>query len=244
MSLPQRIEDFIAKMAVCSNFGAMQSVMRDYITALGLEKFAYWLVLPPSGPRQVLCLTNYAAAWQSHYRNEGYASFDLIGRYAAKSVVPFFWKQVSVQPDLTKKQMQIFEEAAETGLASGCSIPVYGPGNGKAVFSVAGEEDGDMFRRNVTAHKHELQLMANYAHEKIMHIYRPLHVSVAPALTTREIEILTWIARGKSRWEAGVILGISEDTVRVHLEKTRHKLGASNTVHAISMAIRHGLLRD
>ncbi len=61
-------------------------------------------------------------------------------------------------------------------------------------------------------------------------------------LTPHEIETLNWISRGKSRWETGVILGVSEDTVKARLEKCRHKLGATNTTHAIAIAILNGLL--
>ena len=61
-------------------------------------------------------------------------------------------------------------------------------------------------------------------------------------LTPTEIVTLTWIARGKSRWETGIILGISEDTVKARLEKCRGKLDASNTTHAISIALQKRLI--
>lgn len=61
-------------------------------------------------------------------------------------------------------------------------------------------------------------------------------------LTPREIETLLWAARGKGRWEISVILGVSEDTVKTRLEKSRQKLGAANTTHAIAIALLQGLL--
>ncbi len=70
--------------------------------------------------------------------------------------------------------------------------------------------------------------------------YKPLDEK--SKLTPPEIETLMWIARGKSRWETGVILGVSEDTVKARLEKCRQKLDASNTTHAIAIALLHGLL--
>jgi two-component system response regulator len=70
--------------------------------------------------------------------------------------------------------------------------------------------------------------------------YKPLDEK--SKLTPHEIETLTWIARGKSRWETGVILGVSEDTVKARLEKCRQKLDASNTTHAIAIALLHDLL--
>jgi DNA-binding NarL/FixJ family response regulator len=70
--------------------------------------------------------------------------------------------------------------------------------------------------------------------------YKPLDEK--NRLTPPEVETLTWIARGKSRWESGVILGVSEDTVKARLERCRQKLDASNTTHAIAIALLHGLL--
>lgn len=57
-------------------------------------------------------------------------------------------------------------------------------------------------------------------------------------LTSREIECLRWAALGKSEWEIGAILGISEHTSEKHLISARTKLGASNRVQAVAEAIR------
>lgn len=70
--------------------------------------------------------------------------------------------------------------------------------------------------------------------------YKPL--GKKDKLTPQEIETLTWIAQGKSRWETGVILGLSEDAVKARLERCRQKLDASNTTHAIAIALSQGLL--
>lgn len=245
MSLPQRIEKFITESAICSDLPSMLAAITSYMEGISIERFAYWLVLPASGvKKRVVCLTNYGRDWQDRYLEEGYASFDLVGRYAAKSVIPFLWSGVEALPDLTRMQRQIFDEGREAGLVSGASIPIHGPGSGKAVFSVADDTSTKTFETFFGHYKHELQLMANYAHENIMRLYSDQPLQDTPSLTPREVEILTWMSRGKSRWEAGMILGISEDTVRVHLEKARYKLGASNTTHAISLAIKFGLLRD
>ena len=36
-------------------------------------------------------------------------------------------------------------------------------------------------------------------------------------MSARELDCLKWTAAGKTAWEASVILGISEQTVRFHL---------------------------
>jgi LuxR family quorum sensing-dependent transcriptional regulator len=63
------------------------------------------------------------------------------------------------------------------------------------------------------------------------------------ALTARELEVLTWVARGKSAWEVGEILGIAKRTVDEHVATAVHKLDAGSRIHAVALAIRDGLIR-
>ena len=58
------------------------------------------------------------------------------------------------------------------------------------------------------------------------------------ALTKREAEVLTWIARGKSNRDAGEILGLSPRTINKHLEQIYAKLGVENRASATAIAIR------
>jgi DNA-binding CsgD family transcriptional regulator len=64
----------------------------------------------------------------------------------------------------------------------------------------------------------------------------PKKESVMP--NEREKEVLTWIARGKTAWEVGQILTISPRTVESYLNTAKKKLGAVNTVQAVSIALR------
>ncbi len=56
-------------------------------------------------------------------------------------------------------------------------------------------------------------------------------------LTSREREALTWVAEGKSDWEIAVILGLSETTVRFHVDNARKKLGAVNRAQAVARLV-------
>ena len=55
-------------------------------------------------------------------------------------------------------------------------------------------------------------------------------------LTSREREVLGWLARGKSNAEIGAILEISAATVGKHLEHIYPKLGVENRTAAASFA--------
>ena len=60
------------------------------------------------------------------------------------------------------------------------------------------------------------------------------------ALTDRQIEILTHVARGGSNRQIGQTLGISERTVRNHLRSISAKLSTSDRTRAVVVAIERG----
>ena len=63
-------------------------------------------------------------------------------------------------------------------------------------------------------------------------------------LTRREKDVLTWASEGKSAWEIGVILSISERTVKFHLSNIYRKFEVSTRAQAIVHALRNGLLEQ
>jgi two-component system NarL family response regulator len=61
-------------------------------------------------------------------------------------------------------------------------------------------------------------------------------------LTAREMEVLRAIAVGRSNKEIGVLLDITESTVKVHVSHLLEKLKAGGRAEAISLAVKRGLV--
>jgi DNA-binding CsgD family transcriptional regulator len=61
-------------------------------------------------------------------------------------------------------------------------------------------------------------------------------------VSARELDCLKWTAAGKTALEASIILGISERTVRFHLNAAREKLGCVTTTQAVAKAIVNQLI--
>ena len=62
------------------------------------------------------------------------------------------------------------------------------------------------------------------------------------ALTTREVEVLELIAAGETSASAASALGLSESTVRTHVEKMLTKLDAGNRASLVAKGFRLGYL--
>jgi DNA-binding CsgD family transcriptional regulator len=83
-----------------------------------------------------------------------------------------------------------------------------------------------------------------HAQEAASRLFLPVEAQVQkPSLTRRELECLSWTMEGKTAWETGAILSISERTAVLHLQNAMQKLGAVSKHQAVLKAMRLGLIR-
>lgn len=62
-------------------------------------------------------------------------------------------------------------------------------------------------------------------------------------LTARELEVLTLIRDGYRNKQIAIRLDIAETTVNFHIKNVVEKLGAKDRTHAVTIALRRGLLQ-
>jgi len=68
-------------------------------------------------------------------------------------------------------------------------------------------------------------------------------LKLGPAITLREREILSLIAKGRANKEIAAALGIAEDTVKRHISNVLQKLDVSDRAQATAEAIRRGIVK-
>ena len=66
---------------------------------------------------------------------------------------------------------------------------------------------------------------------------------VIPALTDREVEVLEWVADGRSNKWIAEQLTLSSLTVKSHLTRIGRKLGTGDRAEMVAMAMRAGIIR-
>jgi DNA-binding NarL/FixJ family response regulator len=62
------------------------------------------------------------------------------------------------------------------------------------------------------------------------------------ALTAREVDVLTLVARGLSNKEAGTVLGTASGTIKAQVQSILSKLGARDRTHAVTIALQRGII--
>jgi DNA-binding NarL/FixJ family response regulator len=62
------------------------------------------------------------------------------------------------------------------------------------------------------------------------------------ALTQREIDVLRRVGRGAANKKIANELGVTEDTVKAHMKNVFAKLGAQDRTHAVTIALKRGII--
>ena len=110
-----------------------------------------------------------------------------------------------------------------------------------AIFGMTAASNGVDWQDKKAEITREIRILSDYLHSHVLRING--HNADAQILVSaRELDCLKWIAAGKTAWEASVILGISERTVRFHLNGAREKLNCMTTTQAVAKAVSQQLI--
>lgn len=189
--------------------------------------------------RDPTTMLNYPNEWRKRYFDMRYYKIDPIIKKIRQRFGALHWKDVYDDATTTEDQRRIFDEAAMFGLRAGVTVPLHGPNGKLAMMSFAQSSNYDMPSTIVKY----LELSAFNFRLSVdkYEAYRRLDQEVIP-LSTREIECITWVSRGKSSFVIGTILGVSENTVNFHIKKAMNKLNCSSRTAAAVKASKLGIV--
>ena len=225
-------------LAIAEEFGAAQSIDQlcdRFCAAVGSVGDFYYALgrFRPHTPRdQGIILVHYPDAWQQHYRAKRYIDIDPTIEGITHRNAPYAWDQLS---SLDVQRRQLFDDVRDLGVVGGLTVPIH-LADGTTFLASFGARARDAAQR----HGPLLSLIAAQFLER----YAALSGPPAPSLklTPRERDCLTWTARGKSAWEIGVLLSISENTVNFHIKHACAKLASHGRMQGVVRAIMLGLI--
>lgn len=183
---------------------------------------------------------NYRPEWISHYSKKSLHRIDPTIHLSRKSIAPVDWSFLERNAHFCS----VFADAPDFGVSDrGLTVPVRGPYGDVGLLSVTRDctdSDWQNLKKKIIG---DLQVAAVHMHDNVIAADVTRAVFNRPALSTREREILQWVADGKSQQDIGDILNISHRTVEVHLRSTRTKLAALTTAQAIGRAVGLGIVK-
>lgn len=234
------VQRFLEELQTLNDLQGVFSALDRQVAHLGFTHFAYFIQRPPDNKPLKQTLSSYPGEWLQHYKENDYYNLDPVMTAAAGQLLPYTWRSVSRDRHTTKKQRLVFDEAGEFGIKEGITVPIHGPQGGLATLSVSSDSSGQEINRFWETRKHDLHLIACYAHDAILRCVYQSANQRPEFLTQRERECLLWTARGKTTWAVGEVLSISEHTVLFHIRNAMRKLDVYSKHHAVVKAILLG----
>lgn len=193
--------------------------------------------VPDDRPPQVLCDLE-PTDWARLYDAERLDRCDPGLRAARQRVSAFTWSDLETGGRLTRFEARMMETARAHGLAEVLVVPVWSVGGWIGVVTLAGPG-----RALSAPERQEMGAAAAVFYSRLAAQRRQGPRTGGP-LTERELEIVRWLAAGKSDWEIGQILDISAKTVNFHVENAKRKLGVSTRIQAVLRALAAAPLDD
>ncbi|WP_338844958.1 autoinducer binding domain-containing protein [Massilia sp. W12] len=206
--------------------------------SMGFEYCAYGIRMPvPISRPAVAMFNNYSLDWQQCYQERGFLEIDPTVQHGLRSVLPLLWSSETVE-----NSPEFWEEARAHGLHFGWAQAARDAAGAVGMLTLARGND-DVSSQEFDANKYKMAWLAQVVHVGMSGLLTP---KMAPEsgvlLTSREREVLRWTAEGKTAYEVGQILAVSERTVNFHINNVVAKLGASNKIQAAVKAASLGLL--
>lgn len=234
--------DFISMCGQANSKAEVLDGLEVAAKAFGMDCYAIaGIPLPNERLDPYMMLNAWPNEWFERYVSQNYVHVDPVIHRTRMSDEAFVWSEALRDAPLSRASRRVMDEATNFGMMDGYSVPLHSVGGFQAIVTF-GARKVDLSDEQRGA----LQMVAIYAHNKLRaFLIEPdvSRMSAALKVTPREREVILWCAAGKTNWEIGQILGISEKTVQHELASACRRLNSVNRAQLIAEAIRLGIIR-
>jgi LuxR family quorum sensing-dependent transcriptional regulator len=210
----------------------------EVVRPFGVRYFSTIVAAVPGQPMMPRILSGRVdPAWSLRYASQGFAAVDPVLAALFETRKPFTWREAAARRPSPTAQRVLGEARDVTGVDEALVVPIHDRMGEIAAVILSGE--GVIFDAEV---RPVLHLASVYFSGVARDLEEPTPPAAHCVLTARQLECLRWVMDGKSDWEIGEILGISEHTAHNHIEAAKRTLGVGTRIQASVHAWRHGWL--
>lgn len=232
-----REDRFNALLSIESEQDLLKEVA-EIAKSMGFEYCSYGIQMPvPISRPKTAIFFNYSEEWQKCYQARGYLQVDPTVQHALKSNLPILWSD-----RLFESALDMWEDARGHSLRFGWAQPSRDASGAVGLLTLARSAE-QLTVTELAANQSKMSWLTQYAHAAMARLQIPkLAPETQVMMTTREKEVLSWTAEGKTAYEISEILSVAERTVNFHINNVVAKLGASNKTQAAVKAAALGML--
>lgn len=193
------------------------------------------------GRSEFIAIDNSPSGFSDALNDPRLGRIDPVMQHCKRNSVPIVWDRDTYR---RHDADDLWQAQASYGYRTGICLALHLPEGRHFVLGVDRDQPLPTDNTQLIRLVADLQLFAVHALDAALRVLLPAEQQLeAPKLTPRELECLRWTMEGKTAWEVGGILNISERTAVLHLNNAMHKLGSSNKHQAVLKALRLGLIR-
>ena len=244
------VQSFIDKAEGLRRPADLQALMAETTLELGFSYFAlihhvdltrYSASLDHMVRGELVALTTYPEAWVELFQRERMVDNDPILLASHRTNVGFLWEKMDKLITVTQAHRDHRERARRSGLGDGFTVPANVPGqvNGSCSFAMP------VGRSAPVANVQLAQLIGSFAFQAARTmVVRAQHgcLPQIEVLTTRELDCIRLVAKGKHDEDIAAILGIAKGTVKRHIENARVKYDVGTRWQVVTRAMFEGHL--
>lgn len=224
----------IASFTTATSEAELLQRMRTFARSIGYDQalFGLQMQLPGMAPLQHIT-SGYPDAYQRLYLERGYVALDPTVAHCQASTAPLEWSESIYDA----RSHEIMEESRRYGLGFGFSLSVHEGDQSASMLSLARDRpvESDSERQLILA---AASVMAHCLHVASKNVILPgVLAERRPRLSPREAQCLQLVAIGKSNWDIGQLLNISEAAAAFHVKNLLKKFKVSTRVQAVAMGV-------
>lgn len=207
------------------------------LAALGYPR-AYFVTPVTSDKRfgRVHSANNMADAWSQAYP-ERLRYEDPLPELALRLCRPVRWSEARAIEPPGRQEGAFYAFLSGLGFEEGLALPTYGPGARTGFVGLPAAPDARTDDETAAA-VHAVAQMSFLRYCELIDAQEPIDVR----LSERELDVVYWIAMGKSNSVIAEILGISAETVDSYVRRAFRKLGVSDRTSAVLHSVLAGHL--
>jgi LuxR family quorum sensing-dependent transcriptional regulator len=235
----RRAFEFVEELERLSDTARIMDAMGEALGQHGFEYFccAFISRTATERPGEALLAERLPAGFNDMFLKENFLGDDPSLRYCRRTVRPFRWlKEAPFDPDREPRAVEFVRRTRDFGMVDGVTIPVASPA-GRIGHVWFGGRKIDLPEGDLPA----LHYMALYAFDRVLKL-RDLSDTSLAVLTLREREVLTLASQGYSSDQIAERLNITSRTVKQHIKRCCHKLGAATRTQAVMIAMRDRII--